>query len=725
MDLRPYEFEEEHIRDLIELLDLYIYRLFLRDEEERKEGLSKYKGLGITPEDVSAALGVGKTISVTDEELKVKMDLEDLSERVHLRVKATQEQGDICLRFEDASLKFGLNQLQRLLLLLGISTNLNPKYMKIYGYLNDHMSRKRPTAGLLPRLLDCDQDSVIEIVNQLSSENNFTKFFLDNWVIGDQNFGLFDRDLIINRRMESYILGNDKLDPDIAYLCSIYDVSKDLEPPIGIEDQLNSVIKILENYYNSIISSHGPVYVQLIGKNGSGRKHLVYNVAKRLGRPVIVADLSGIGHEVNLKEALNGIVREAVLRNSMIVVEGLDTLLIANENVAEIVDTFFELTKVFADPIFITSNRNIRGLSHTKEHTVTRIELKNPDYKTRIKLWEYYKEQLSIKEVDSKDLSNKFALTPEQIKGSLIEFRSKNIVQENDGYTIYKACNEQIEHALEKKATKIDVVYKWEDIVLPTEPKTIMEAVCNQVKYRQEVLEGWGFGNKLPYGKGISLVCSGPPGTGKTMSAQVIAGVLNLELYKIDISKVVSKYIGETEKNLGEIFEEAKLSNAILFFDEADALFGKRTQVNESKDRYANIEVSYLLQKIEEYDGITILATNYLNNIDKAFLRRISYIIAFPFPDYDMRLEIWKKAFPKEAPISKDVDYEFLAKTFELAGGNIRNVSLNSAYLAISEGSDIKMKHVLASTRSELQKMDKLLLKEDLKEYAYLLEDIS
>lgn len=213
------------------------------------------------------------------------------------------------------------------------------------------------------------------------------------------------------------------------------------------------------------------------------------------------------------------------------------------------------------------------------------------------------------------------------------------------------------------------------------------------------------------------MLFTGPPGTGKTMSAMVIAKELDFELYRIDLSRVVSKYIGETEKNLSDIFDQARLSGAILFFDEADALFGKRSEVKDSHDKYANMETSYLLQKMEEYDGLTILATNFSQNMDDAFTRRIQYIIKFPFPDETQRLQLWKSSIPSELPI-ENIDFEYLARTFELTGGPIKNIVLTAAFLAANEGTPLSMKHLIEGVIQEYKKTGKVLLKDRLGPYA-------
>jgi SpoVK/Ycf46/Vps4 family AAA+-type ATPase len=267
------------------------------------------------------------------------------------------------------------------------------------------------------------------------------------------------------------------------------------------------------------------------------------------------------------------------------------------------------------------------------------------------------------------------------------------------------AAREQSRHDIEALARKVESNYTWNDIVLPHDQLVQLKEICNQARYRHIVYGEWGFERKLHLGRGLSVLFSGLSGTGKTMAAEVLAHTLALDLYKIDLSQIINKYIGETEKNLDRIFQAAEGTNAILFFDEADALFGKRSQVHDAHDRYANIEVGYLLQKLEEYDGIVILATNLRNNMDEAFTRRLKFIVEFPFPDEPYRGSIWRKQFPAAAPLDEDIDFDFLARQFRVAGGNIKNIVLNASFLAASDESSIHMKHLILAARREFQKM--------------------
>jgi SpoVK/Ycf46/Vps4 family AAA+-type ATPase len=232
-----------------------------------------------------------------------------------------------------------------------------------------------------------------------------------------------------------------------------------------------------------------------------------------------------------------------------------------------------------------------------------------------------------------------------------------------------------------------------------------LDEICARVRHHHRVYDDWGFRRKLGHGRGLHVLFSGPPGTGKTMAAAVIANDLGLSLYRIDLAQVVSKYIGETEKNLERVFVAAEQTNAILFFDEADALFGKRSDVKDAHDRYANIEISYLLQRMEEYAGLAILATNLRQHLDEAFLRRLQVSVEFPFPDEAHRRRIWETLFPRQAPISPDVEFDLLAREIKLAGGNLKNIALAAAFYAAEKGGTIDLTHISRAARREHQKL--------------------
>ncbi|MGK7906100.1 MAG: ATP-binding protein [Synechococcus sp.] len=272
---------------------------------------------------------------------------------------------------------------------------------------------------------------------------------------------------------------------------------------------------------------------------------------------------------------------------------------------------------------------------------------------------------------------------------------------------LWTVCREQARPRLDELAQRIDSSADWKDLVLPEKERGVLRDMATHVRQRSQVYERWGFGSKSGRGLGISALFAGGSGTGKTLAAEVLGHHLNLDVYRIDLSSVVSKYIGETEKNLRRVFDAAEGGGVILLFDEADSLFGKRTEVKDSHDRHANIEVSYLLQRMEAYRGLAILTTNIKSAIDRAFLRRIRFVVQFPFPDATQREAIWQRMFPPRTP-TEGLDCKKLAK-LHVAGGNIRNIALNAAFIAADDGEPVQMKHLLQAAKSEYVKLEQSL----------------
>jgi len=272
---------------------------------------------------------------------------------------------------------------------------------------------------------------------------------------------------------------------------------------------------------------------------------------------------------------------------------------------------------------------------------------------------------------------------------------------------LWDICRAHARPRLNDLAQRIQPVAGWDDLVLPEAQKQILRQIAGQLRQRAKVYDAWGFGVAGARGLGIAALFAGPSGTGKTMAGEVLANELKLDLYRIDLSQVVSKYIGETEKNLRRVFDAAEESGAILLFDEADALFGKRSEVKDSHDRYANIEISFLLQRMEAYSGLAILTTNMKSALDPAFLRRLRFVVPFPFPDAAQRVEIWRRVFPGQTP-TEALDFVQLAR-LQVSGGNIRNMALNAAFLAAEADQPVGMRHLLQAAKSEYAKLERPL----------------
>lgn len=472
---------------------------------------------------------------------------------------------------------------------------------------------------------------------------------------------------------------------------------------------------------------HGARSFYLCGEPGSGRKLQAGALCEKKGRMILYVDSRKLPvEEEPLKRTLRRIMREALLQGgAALCICDLEEDPVEERVSCERTEQLLGGLRTWKGLLFFTGtaewNRRIRC-----SRIMRKVTIPETTTEERILLWkQFLRPELWPEELNLEYLADKYRLPPGHILDSVQEYEDRLLMEGSEPKEQYllEACRSQLEHRLGKDAVRIPVHYRWEDLVLPKPQKKLLKDACDQVKLRHQVYHRWGFEEKLAYGRGVSMIFYGPPGTGKTMGAQVIAGELSMELYKVDMSGILSKYVGESEKKLGNIFEQARKSQSILFFDEADVLFGKRTDQKDSNDKYANAGTAYLLQKIEEYEGIIILATNFLQNFDNAFLRRFKFIIEFPFTDVPRRREIWEKVFPADMP-KEELDYEYLAQEFQFSGSQIKNVAVAAAFLAAGEGVPVHMRHVLTGVKREMAKTGKTLLAGDFGGYYYLMEEV-
>ena len=466
----------------------------------------------------------------------------------------------------------------------------------------------------------------------------------------------------------------------------------------------------------------------LWGQPGAGRRTLALALAQRREAPLLLADgrfLSGEDGPAFRRE----LVREALLQRCPVCLTGLEEAARAarpDREAAEFL-TMLLYDTAAAGCSLLLSLEDWPPAGSPGDFRAVPVPLPLPGLEESRALWAGLLADHPLTAPQEPDrLAGTYRLTPGQMKhalGSAETLARWRGLPDIDGDCLDQGCRAQLHHGLEGKARKVASLFTWDDLILPERSKRLLRGACDQMRYRRQVYGTWGFGRKLPYGAGLSLLFSGPPGTGKTMAAQIAAGELGLELYKVDLSAVVSKYVGETEKNLSDIFREAARGQVVLFFDEADVLFSKRTEVKDAHDKYNNMEAAYLLQKMEEYSGVSVLATNFLQNFDEAFKRRLKFIIEFPFPDAHYRRLLWRAVFPAQTPLEGDIDWDFLAAQFELSGSGIKNVAVNAAFLAAGDGKPVGMGHLLTALGRELRKSGKVLSREDFGQYYMLAEE--
>ncbi|MBD2530488.1 ATP-binding protein [Nostoc flagelliforme FACHB-838] len=583
---------------------------------------------------------------------------------------------------------FSLSLFERNLLLLCAGMELNGDFAKLCAMMHGDSQRAYPTLSLaLAALPDVHWDAIAP--NSL----------LRHWrliQIGDGH-ALTLSPLRIDERILHYLTGIQYLDERLAGIIEPLQEVSDLVP--SHQDLAERVAAIWSQAYkvNSL-----PI-IQLCSNESVSKRAIAATICQLhdLSLWVMPAQVIPL-----LPSDLDNLIRlwtrETILSKCALLIDcnELDTNDTARLNA---IARFIERTKGF---LIVTSRERI-GLS---QRLVVNFDVDQPSSKEQGVVWQDALSTIAPQmNGQVKILVDQFNLSAATIRAACAEAVGQlaQTPESDISDILWDACRVQARPRLDELAQRIEPSGDWEDLVLPEAQKQILREIAAHVRQRSTVYNNWGFGGKSARGLGISALFAGASGTGKTLGAEVLAHKLRLDLYRIDLSSVVSKYIGETEKNLRRVFDAAEQGGVILLFDEADALFGKRSEVKDARDRYANIEVSYLLQRMESYPGLAVLTTNLKSAIDTAFLRRIRFVVQFPFPDTTQRAEIWRRVFPAETPTA-DLDALQLAR-LNVAGGNIRNIALNAAFLAADAGEAVQMKHVLRAAQTEYSKLEKPL----------------
>jgi hypothetical protein len=447
--------------------------------------------------------------------------------------------------------------------------------------------------------------------------------------------------------------------------------------------------------------------IHLTGADASGKREIAAHAVEALGLALFTLRAADIPSASADRFILTRLWEREVLLSGAALLVNADTIIPSPEQL----QTLTRFVEGAAGLIFVSSRDPLHfGI----RQTVVRFNVDGLEQSEQESLWREALGQYATRANGSvRQLVRHFSLSPSAIRAASADALGTMTGEDDFESALWDACRIQSRPQLDDLAQRIEPSAGWDDLVLPEAQMAILQQIVAQVKHRHTVYEDWGFSSRNGRGLGISALFAGGSGTGKTMAAEVLSNALRLDLYRIDLSTVVSKYIGETEKNLRRVFDAAEGGGAILLFDEADALFGRRSEVKDSHDRYANIEVSYLLQRMEAYRGLAILTTNMKDALDNAFLRRIRFVVQFPFPVAAQRAEIWRRIFPRQTPTA-GLDYEKLSR-LNIAGGNIRNIALSAAFLAADRAEPVSMSHVLRAARSEYAKIEKPLTDAEIK----------
>ncbi len=586
--------------------------------------------------------------------------------------------------------RLGLDALDAAALAVCAAPELHPRYGRLYAYLQDDVTRRLPSPRLVASLLAGEGVDSRNVLACFAPDARLLRLGAIRLLVPDPSIPLADRPVKLNDRLAAFMLGAGSGLLEAGAPIALRRVA----PQPGITGRDDAVAEVARSLQSD---THLPLVV--CGPDAPAI------VATAAGGPLVLIDV----RDLERIDALADATLAAALEHALLCFDGLEDLKPGERaRLLERIDSRAERS--------VLTGRTRSEAQALSDRTVLLVELPFPSFAERRSAWEL----LLGGAEGSADVAAKFRLSIEQIRAATEVSR---VAARTRGLDVPEPADLDLgaRHASSSRlgdlAARLTPGYSFDDLVLPDRQRDLLQSISAYLRHRDRVLSEWGYERTVARTQGLKVLFAGESGTGKTMAAQVLAGELGLDLFRVDLATVVSKYIGETEKNLERIFTAADGSNAILFFDEADALFGKRSEVSDSHDRYANIEVAYLLQRMEAYPGAVILATNFRRNIDDAFVRRLDFVVDFPFPEVEDRKKIWRLVLPDEAPVAADADLDFLATQFKLSGGAIRNCSLAAAFRAADEQGEIGMRHLVQAVAQEYAKQGRLTLEADFERF--------
>ena len=717
VDLGPFKNGRDHLWAGLGLVELRVRGALERGYHKRR-GLdwdAPFRGLYLTDAMVAELLDRPAGTSFWQQAPSPSVDLNDpwgqavqnASATWRARTQLTRScEPEIVMPLNRVAERFELTQKEVEMLLLAVAPELDQRYEQLYGFLNDDVTKRRPTVDLLLSLMSDDPTEKLSLRHALLSTGRLIQNRL--LILNTQNDNRPPFPSRIVQPAESVV----NFLTGYSTLCAPLQRAATLLSPEACQGASGAQFAPSFLSQLAVAAAHRPIF-SFLGGYGAGKREAAAYLAGHTGQGLIILDVALLHQtadsQVGLENGIRLALRESRLHHTILVLTQIDSILEEHQLPAPILS----MIQTHPGTVILSGEKMWQYRDQSAEsRPCFVVQFEASGYVERLSAWTRYA-QREAEPFDLAALANHFKFTNGQIRDAVKSAADVAVWEDRPLRTadLLEASRSHSNQNLAELAQKVTISVGWPDLILPQDRLTQLKELTNQARNRPIVHDRWGFGAKLS-GRGISALFTGEPGTGKTMSAAIIAGDLGLDLYKVDLSTLVSKYIGETEKNLDKLFTEANTSNAVLFFDEADSIFGKRSEVKDSHDRYANLEISYLLQRIESYDGIAILATNMRANLDEAFTRRFDFITEFPFPDESYRAKIWQIHFPSATPLAADIDIPLLAKRFRLAGGNIRKIVLSAAFLAAQEEVPIDMGHMMRAVRREYQKIGRLIEEE-------------
>ena len=670
--LAPVEPDDHYLEDRLAIVAARVAAAVARRRVDDPDPTDQFRGLYISEAQVDGLLLGPRPALVAG-----PPDPATARFAVELEARADEaERAGTTVRLRRLARAFDLAPLDVELLLIALAPDLEPRFERLYAYLHDDVSRRRASPGLALEL--CAAAAADRSRLQLAGPLVAGGLLL----VEDPDRPFLSRSLRVPDRVTAHLLGADAPDPLVAGL---------------LTSAVPSAVGAVGVVERALTAGSPLVYVR--ERVGSAGLSIAATALAGLGARPVLLDLGRLGPAEDPASVAAAAIREARLRGGGLVAGPIDGL--AERGAAAI--------RAFAEAACPTILLGVRGWDPGWSRQVPLlVDAASPSAAERAAVWRSaLPDMLDIPGIDREIDQLPFRLSPEQVLRAASSARLQAIAEGRPigAPDLYGGARAQNAAGLERLARRIDPVVAWTDLVLPQPVVGQLRELAGRARHRDLVLDAWGMGRRSSKGRGITALFAGDSGTGKTMSAEVIAGELGLDLYVIDLSTVVDKYIGETEKNLDRVFSEADRVNGILLFDEADSIFGKRSEVKDARDRYANVEVAYLLQRMEQFDGMAILTTNLRANVDEAFVRRLDAIIDFPMPEIRRPAADLADQPAGGLPLAADIDLDFLARAFKLSGGNIRNVAVGAAYRAAEAGRPVAMIDLVRETEREYRKL--------------------
>jgi hypothetical protein len=689
-----YRDAREHLADELAWLDLLLARHVARIRATGRFCEDPFRGLFISDAEADAALARPTWPQTPfDQRVAAKRAAVDAA-------AAASAANGITLPLQSLVQRFHLDELATQSLLIAAAPSLDRRYETLFSYAQNDVGRKRPAVDLVLDLLALEPANRFDMLARFRPGAPLVRDRLIVFAEGEDDAPLPSRSLRVDDRVAEALLDvSPQADARIAIFVSRGDGRDDaIMDPAAIAS-LDALMPSIEQR---------PMAIILNAPADCGQRQLAEAVCRKRGLALIEASLQGSTVADMVPSDRLGVLlaREAIM-------SGAGLLLVADERLATgRLETVTGAACRAGLPLFVaTAGRGFERQLVPGAIEIEAFEMPPATYQMRASWWRSLLGAHALNgatAAGSARLAIALRLGPDGIAETVRSAR-RSVAPCGSGplttEVLLGAARQRARCALPRLARRIESHWSWDDLVLPARQIEQLREISTSFALWNHVHDKWGFAAKAPQGRAMAVLFSGPSGTGKTMAGSVIARAVGLDLFRIDLASVVSKYIGETEQNIDRLFNEAMRANAVLFFDEADALFGKRTEVKDAHDRYANLEVSYLLQRIEDHEGLVILATNLNGSLDEAFARRLRHIVVFPLPDKALRAQLWRQAFPTEAPLDRDLDLELMARLFELSGGNIRNAALAAAFFAAADDRPIGARHLVRAIARELEKL--------------------